>query len=299
MTVAAGATTTEGRVLPARISWDLVITAAGPTARLSGLIPPGARSPRVVDLYPSQVWSIGRRDEEFLAARPELAATHLAVPNALPDLSVRQLELRVGTVGVAIRSQRGSSVVVDGAVRPEPVVLTLGTSYVSPTPSGRYVDFELTVLRAEDFGAPDAPADSGTTLLLQINLEPTSLAGMVGHALAWPCMPCRRRPHNAGWSGRDVADRLEQLGWVIADQNMITVLGRQLHGLAERVAYARLTDGRRADQVFPSWPPWIDEESNDDTRDQRAERRNRYVAEALWRARAVVPDVVDGPFRQS
>jgi hypothetical protein len=294
--VAAGPATTEGRVLPDRIAWVSVITAAGPTARVSGLIPPGAGSSRVIDLYPSQVWSIGRRDEEFLAARPELAATHLGVPDARPDLSVRQLELRVGTVGVAIRSQRGSSVVVDGAVRPEPVVLTLGTSYISPTPSGQYVDFELTVLRAEDFGAREAPANSGTTLLLQINLEPASLAWTVGHALAWPCMPCRRRPHNAGWSGRDIADRLVQLGWMIADQNMITVLGRQLHGLAERVAYARLTDGRRADQVFPSWPPWLDEESSDETRDQKAERRNRYVAEALWRARAVAPDVIDGPF---
>lgn len=273
-----------------------MITGPGPTARVSGLIPPGARSPEPVDLHPGQVWSIGRHDEEFLAARPELAATHLAVPDARPDLSVRQLELRVGTVGVAVRSHRGSSVVVDGAVRPEPVVLTLGTSYVSPTPSGLYVDFELTVLRAEDFGPEEeAPADSGTTLLLQLNLEPGSLAWRVGHALAWPCMPCRRRPHNAGWSGRDVAGRLEQLGWSIADQNVITVLGRQLHGLAERVAYARLTDGRRADQVFPSWPPWLDEESSDETRDQKAERRNRYVAEALWRSRAVTPDVIDGP----
>jgi hypothetical protein len=274
-----------------------VITGAGPTARLSGLIPPGARSPQAVDLYPHQVWSIGRYDEEFLATRPDLAATHLAVPDARPDLSVRQLELRVGTVGVAIRSQRGSSVVVDGAVRPEPVVLTLGTNYVSPTPSGLYVDFEVTVLRAEDFGAPDAPATSGTTLLLQVNLEPASLAWTVGHALAWPCMPCRRRPHNAGWSGRDVANRLEQLGWTIAEHNVITVLGRQLHGLAERIAYARLTDGRQADQVFPSWPPWVDEESSDETRDQKAERRNRYVAEALWRARAVSPDMIDGPLR--
>ena len=267
---------------------------AQPTARLSGLLPPGARSPQVVDLHSGQVWWIGRRDEEFLAARPELAAFHLAVPDARPDLSVRQLELRVGTVGVAIRSQRGSSVVVDGAVRPEPVVLTLGTSYVSPTPSGQYVDFEVTVVRAEDFGAQETLADSGTTLLLQISLEPRSLAWTVGHALAWPCMPSRRRPHNAGWSGRDVADRLEQLGWTIADQNVITVLGRQLHGLAERVAYCRLTDGRRADQVFPAWPPWLEEESPDETRDQKAERRNRYVAEALWRARAVGPEAIDG-----
>ena len=264
-----------------------------------GLIPPGARSPRVVDLYPSQVWSVGRRDEEFLAARPQLAASHLAVPDALPDLSVNQLELRVGSVGVAIRSQRGSSVVVDGTVRPEPVVLTLGTSYVSPTPSGQYIDFEITVIRAEDFGAGEGLPNSGTTLLLQIKLEPRSLAWMVAHALAWPCMPCRRRPHNAGWSGRDVADRLEQLGWVIADHNVITVLGRQLHGLAERVAYARLTDGRRADQVFPAWPPWLEGESSDETRDQKAERRNRYVAEALWRARAVAPEVIDGPHRHA
>jgi hypothetical protein len=291
--VTVGATAAEGRVLPVRIPCISVITGPGPTARLGGLIPPGAESPQAVDLYPSQVWSIGRRDLEFLAARPELAATHLAVPDARPDLSVRQLELRVGTVGVAIRSHRGSSVVVDGAVRPEPVVLTLGRSYVSPTPSGQYVDFELTVLRAEDFGEREAPADSGTTLLLQIGLEPASVAWTVGHALAWPCMPCRRRPHNVGWSGRDVADRLEQLGWTIAEQNVITVLGRQLHGLAERVAYARLTDGRRADQVFPSWPPWLDEESSEETRDQKAERRNRYVAEALWRARAVGPDVID------
>jgi hypothetical protein len=149
---------------------------SGLTARVSGLIPPGARSPQAVDLYPSQVWSIGRRDEDFLAARPELAATHLAVPDARPDLSVQQLELRVGTVGVAIRSQRGSSVVVDGTVRPDPVVLTLGTSYVSPTPSGQYVDFEVNVIRAEDFGTQEALANSGTTLLLEINLEPRSLA---------------------------------------------------------------------------------------------------------------------------
>ncbi|GAA0901760.1 hypothetical protein [Pseudonocardia zijingensis] len=271
-----------------------MIAEAGPTARVSGLMPPGAIAPEVVDLHAGQVWSVGRRDEGYLAARPHLAATHLAVPHALPDLSVRQLELRVGTVGVAIRSHRGSSVVVDGGVRPEPVVLTLGTSWVSPTPSGRYVDFSVTVLRAEDFGPQDAPDDSGTTLLLQVNLEPASLAWTVGHALAWPCMPCRRRPHNAGWSGRDVAGRLEQLGWTIAAQNMITVLGRQLHGLADRVTHARLTDGRRADQVFPSWPPWLDEESADETRDQKAERRNRHVAEALWRARAVFPEAIDG-----
>jgi hypothetical protein len=268
---------------------------AGPTARVSGLIPPGARSPQTVALYPTQVWSIGRRDEEFLAVRPELAATHLAVPDARPDLSVQQLELRVGTVGVAIRSQRGSSVVVDGTVRPDPVVLTLGTSYVSPTPSGQYVDFEVDVIRAEDFGAPQALSSSGTTLLLEINLEPRSLAWRVGHALAWPCMPCRRIPLNAGWSGRDVADRLEQLGWEIGEHNMITVLGRQLHGLAERVAYCRVSDGRRADQVFPAWPPWIEEELPDETRDQKAARRNRYVAEALWRAKAVAPEAIDGP----
>jgi hypothetical protein len=66
-----------------------------------------------------------------------------------------------------------------------------------------------------------------------------------------------------------------------------------LHGLAERVAYARLTAGRRPDQVLPSWPPWLGEESGDDTRDERAERGNRYLAEALWRARAVAPDVID------
>jgi hypothetical protein len=40
-------------------------------------------------------------------------------------------------------------------------------------------------------------------------------------------------------------------------------------------------------------PPWLDEESGNETRDQKAERRNRYVAEALWRARAVLPDVID------
>lgn len=269
---------------------------AGPTARVSGLIPPGARSAQVVDLYPTQVWSVGRRDEEFLAPRPELAATHLAVPDARPDLSVQQLELRVGTVGVAVRSQRGSSVVIDGTVRPGLVVLTLGRSYVSPTPSGQYVDFEVDVISAEDFGsAPAAFASSGTTLLLEINLEPGSQAWMVGQALAWPCMPCRRLPLNAGWSGRDVADRLGQLGWEISTNNLITVLGRHLHGLAERVTYCRLRDGRRADQVFPAWPPWIEEESPDETRDQKAERRNRYVAEALWRAGAVAPEAIDTP----
>jgi hypothetical protein len=56
-----------------------------------------------------------------------------------------------------------------------------------------------------------------------------------------------------------------------------------------------LSDGRRADQVFPAWPPWIEEESPDETRDQKAARRNRYVAEALWRARAVAPEAIDGP----
>lgn len=268
---------------------------AEPTARVSGLIPPGARSPQVVDLYPTQVWSIGRRDEAFLALRPELAATHLAVPDARPDLSVQQLEMRVGTVGVAIRDQRGSSVMVDGSVRPDPVVLTLGASYVSPTPSGQYVDFEVDVIRAEDFGAQETLASSGTTLLLAIHLDAGSLAWRVGHALAWPCMPSRRVPLNVGWSGRDVADRLEQLGWVIAKRDTITVLGRQLLGLADRVAYGRVSDGRRADQVFPAWPPWVEEESPDETRDQKAARRNRYVAEALWRARAVSPKTIDGP----
>lgn len=272
----------------------------GPTARVSGLIPPGARTPQVVDLYPRQLWTIGRPDEEFLAQRPELAATHLAVPDARPDLSVQQLELRVGTLGVAIRGQGGSAVVVDGSARPGPVVLTLGRSYVSPTPSGQYVDFEIDVLTAEDFGpSPEQLGSSGTTLLLQINLERQSLPWKVGHALAWPCMPCRRLPLNGGWSGRDVAARLAQLGWEIGEHNLITALGRQLHALAERVTHSRLSDGRRADLVFPAWPPWLEDESPEETRDQKAERRNRYVAESLWRAGAVTPEAIDIPPRSA
>lgn len=75
-------------------------------------------------------------------------------------------------------------------------------------------------------------------------------------------MPSRRRPHAVGWSGRDVAERMGQLGWSMSepgDRNEITVLGKQLHGLAETVANCRLGDGRRADTGLPLWPPWLDE----------------------------------------
>jgi hypothetical protein len=110
-------------------------------------------------------------------------------------------------------------------------------------------------------------------------------------------MPTRRRPHLTGWSGRDIAERMAQLGWSVSkpgDRNQITLLGKQLIGLADKVANCKLADVRRADAVFPHWPPWLHSEE-DETRDQRAERRNRCVADVLWRARAVDPSGIDGP----
>lgn len=268
----------------------------GPTARVDGLVPPGRTVVEQVEVHPDEVWSVGRRDQAYLEARPDRARWHLAVPDASPDLPVNQLELRVGKVGVAVSSSRGSSLTVDGVVRPSPVVLTRGTSFLSPTVSGQHLDFALTVVRAEVFAArPDALAASGTTLTLRIALEPGTALWRAAHALAWPCMPTRRRAHAFGWSGRDVVERMAQLGWPVTEpgdeRSPITVLGQQLLALADKVANAQLADGRRADVVFPLWPPWLDAE--DETRDQRAERRNRYVADVLWRAGAVDVGVID------
>jgi hypothetical protein len=245
-----------------------------------------------VELRAGEVWSVGRHDGQYLQSHPDRARWHLAVPEAGPDLPVNQLEMRVGRVGVAVTSRRGASLTVDGVIRPSPVVLTSGTSFVSPTVSGQHLDFAVTVVRAEDFAARgDALAASGTTLTLRIGLERGTAAWRVAHALAWPCMPSRRRAHAIGWSGRDVAERMVQLGWPITepgdDRNEITVLGRQLLVLADKVEGAALADGRRADVVFPLWPPWLGGDEQE-TRDQRAERRNRYVADVLWRAGAVV-----------
>lgn len=269
----------------------------GPTARVDGLLPPGRDVVEQVEVHANEVWSVGRRDPAFLDARPDRARWHLAVPGAGPDLPVNQLELRVGEVGVAVSSRRGTSLTVDGVVRPGPVVLTSGTSFVSPTVSGQHLDFAVTVLRTEVFAArADALAASGTTLTLRIALDAGTAGWRVAHALAWPCMPTRRRAHAFGWSGRDVAERMVQLGWPVtepgAERSEITVLGRHLLGLADKVANARLADGRRADVVFPLWPPWLDTDA-DETRDQRAERRNRYVADVLWRAGAVDVAVID------
>lgn len=269
----------------------------GPTARVDGLVPPGRATVEPVEVHPSEVWSVGRRDGAYLGAHPERARWHLAVPDATPDLPVNQLEMRVGRVGVAVTSRRGSSLTVDGVVRPSPVVLTSGTSFVSPTVSGQHLDFAVTVLRAEEFAARgDALAASGTTLTLRVGLEAGTAVWRAAHALAWPVMPCRRRPHAVGWSGRDVAERMGQLGWSVTDPEderaAITVLGRHLLVLADKVANATLGDGRRADVVFPLWPPWLDGDEHE-TRDQRAERRNRYVADVLWRAGAVEVAVVD------
>lgn len=268
-----------------------------PIGLISGLLPPGSAHPGPVDLYPGQVWSIGRRDERFLAGDPSRARWHLGVPDARPDLSVNQLEMRVGSVAVAVSSSRGSSVTVDGVIRPSPAVLTQGTSYVSPTASGLHLDFAVAVLQTDQFAArDDALAASGTTLTLRLDLEKGSALWKVAHALAWPCMSASRRPHAVGWSGRDVVERLSQLGWQGPQTGArgMTVLSQQLHTLADKVANCRLSDGRRADLVFPSWPPWLEEPVAGETRDQRAERRNRCVAEALWRARAVESGVIDG-----
>ena len=272
------------------------MTGHQPIGRVSGLVPPGAHHSRAVDLLPGQVWSVGRRDERFLAERPERAAWHLAVPDARPDLSVNQLELRVGSMAVAVASSRGSGVTVDGLTRPGPVVLTQGTSYVSPSTSGLHLDFAVEVLQGDRFAErPDTLVTSGTTVTLHVDIEPGSALWKVAHALAWPATSAVRRPHATGWSGRDVAERLAQLGWVGATgPRATTVLSQQLHTLADKVANCRTSDGRRADLVFPSWPPWRDEEDDAETRDQRAERRNRCVAEALWRARAVDSGVIDG-----
>jgi hypothetical protein len=267
----------------------------GPTARIDGLLPPGRPGAGPVDVHADEVWSVGRRDEAFLRANPDRARWHLGVPDAGADLSVNQLELRVGSVGVAVSSRRGSSVLVDGAVRAGPVVLTRGASVVSPAVSGLGSDFRITVLAAETFAnRDDALAASGTTLTLRITLEPGTALARVATALAWPIMPALRRPHAGGWSGRDVAERLAQLGWTVTEGgNEITVLGKALLTLADKVANCHLADGRRADLVFPQWPPWIDE-GEYETRDQRAERRNRCVADVLWRAGAVDVVAIDG-----
>ncbi len=276
------------------------MTAVGNSAvigRVTGLLPPGATRPTPVELRSGQVWSVGRRDEQYLRRDQSRAGWHLGVPDARPDLSVNQLELRVGSMAVAVSSSRGSSVTIDGTIRPSPVVMTRGTSYVSPSTSGLHMDFAVEVLVGDDFADREgALAPSGTTLTLRLDLEPGSALWRVAHALAWPCMPATRRPHVAGWSGRDVAERLAQLGWSgpYGGAKGMTMLAQQLHTLAEKVAQCRLSDGRRADLVFPSWPPWLEEVESGETRDQRAERRNRCVAEALWRARAVDSTVIDG-----
>jgi hypothetical protein len=238
------------------------------------------------------VWTVGRRDERFLAERPDRAARHLGVPDARPDLSVSHLEIRVGTLAVAISSSRSAGVAVDGVIQPSPAVLASGTSYVSPTADGLHLDFVVDILVGDSFAAgTDIFPVSGTTLTLRIDLEIGSALWRVAHALAWPCTSATRRPLVLGWSGRDVAERLAQLGWQSATRN-VTTLGQQLHTIADKVANCLLSDGRRADLVFPTWPPWSEGEP-DETRDQRAERRNRVVAEALWRARAVESMVID------
>lgn len=273
---------------------------AEPTALIEGLVPPGSRVVTSVPVYPSQVWSVGRRDDRYFATYPDQARWHLAVPDARPDLSVNQLQIRVGALGVSVSSQRDAGVTVDGVVRPSPVVLGAGTAHVSPSTSGLHTDFAVTVLRSDVFPEPQPPSSSGTTLLLTIPIEADSTPWRVAHALAWPCMPSRRRPHNTGWSGRDVADRLVQLGWTDPTLSRngaaidITQLGRQLLNLSERVVNGKLSDGRRADQVFAAWPPWLDDGGGlDETRDQRAERRNRCVAETLWRAQSVRVEMID------
>jgi hypothetical protein len=258
---------------------------------VDGLLPPGSAGVAPVELHPTEVWTVGRRDPGHVAAHPDRARWHLGVPGAAADLPVNQLELRIGTVGVAVAARRGAGVVVDGVVRPSPVVLTSGTSFVSPTTAGG-VDFAVTVLRAEEFaGRDDALVASGTTLTLTLRLDAGTALSRVAHALAWPVLPTVRRPHAVGWSGRDVAERLAQLGEPAED---ITVLGKHLLALADKVQNCRLADGRRADTVFPVWPPWRDEGA-DETRDQRAERRNRCVADVLWRSGAVDVRSVDGP----
>lgn len=271
----------------------------GPTARVEGLIPPGKQAIEPVDLYPGQVWSVGRRDSAFLSAEPERARWHLGVPGATPDLSVNLLQLGVGGLGVSVTSQRGSGVLVNNAISPSPVVLTRGANFINPTTSGVHIDFVITIVRTDSYASkPEALAASGTTTSLTIKLEPGTAPWRVAHALAWPCMPTRRRPHLAGWSGRDVVERMSQLGWTVGkaqDRNEITLLGKQLLGLADKVANCKLRDGRRADTVFPYWPPWIDSDEEGETRDQRAERRNRCVADLLWRASAVDPAVIDSP----
>lgn len=269
------------------------VTGPEPVGRVSGLLAPGCIAPASVDLRPGEVWTVGRRDERFLAQRPDRATRHLGVPDPRPDLSVNQLELRVGSLAVAVSSSRSAGVAVDGVIRPSPAVLAAGTSYVSPTVDGLHLDFVVTILAEDTFAAGyDAIPSSGTTLTLRIDLEVDSALWRVAHALAWPCTSAMRRPHVVGWSGRDVAERLTQLGWQSATRN-VTTLGQQLHTIAEKVANCLLSDGRRADMVFPSWPPWSEGEPGE-TRDQRAERRNRVVAEALWRARAVESSVIDG-----
>lgn len=93
-----------------------------------------------------------------------------------------------------------------------------------------------------------------------------------------------------------MAERLGQLGWAgEPGARGATHLSQQLHTLADKVANCRLSDGRRADVVFAHWPPWAEDEQPGETRDQRAERRNKCVAEALWRAGAIDSAVIDDP----
>lgn len=266
-----------------------------PTARVLGLLPPGCTRIAPVDLLPGQVWSIGRRDDRSLARRTNAAAWHLGVLDARPDLSVNQLQLSVGRSLVTVSSIDGASVMIGRNIHTSPVTLGYGKNSVSPSISGLHRPFEVIVLTNDSEVAPsEAPAHSGTTLALRIELESGSALWRVAHALAWPCTSSVRRPLSNGWSGRDVSSRLVQLRWAVKfDARATTVLSQQLHTLAEKVSNCRLSDGRHADLVLDPWPPWADDDQQHLNRDEQAERRNRCVAEALWRARAVDNSVID------
>lgn len=259
------------------------------TASVVGLVPPGSDGVARVPLHAGQTWWVGRRDAEHLRAA-ELTDRHLAVPRAAAELSVTQLLLQVGSATVAVSHRLGGPVVVDGRPQRGPVVLGEARHCVNPSLSGDgYADFVVELRRPDEFPAPPVLTASGTTVVLQINLTPGTTRWRVAHALAWPLLACARRPHKDGWAGRDVADRLRQLAW---DPQDITRVGKELNGLADLVADARISTGRWAGSFFALWPPWV-EAVRGETTHQAAARRNRSVAVWLVQSRVIDPTALE------
>ena len=259
------------------------------TASVVGLLPPGSDAVERIGLHAGQTWWVGRRDPEHLRAA-DLAGRHLAVPRAAADLSVTQLVLQVGSATVAVSQRDGGPVVVDGRAQRGPVVLGGARHCVNPSLSGDgYADFTIELRGPEAFPAPPLLAPSGTTVVLQISLTAGTTRWRVAHALAWPLLTCARRPHDEGWAGRDVAGRMRQRGW---DPQDISRVGKELIGLADVVADARISTGRWAGSFFALWPPWIEAVPGETTH-QAAARRNRSVAVWLVQSRVIDPAVLE------